>query len=70
MKTLLDLKDNANLQLKLSYINCLKSESQIEQNEMLLTWKTFNGYENMDLAHTDYFIALCKSTPIEVSTLS
>jgi hypothetical protein len=30
-----------------------------------LEWKRFNGYENLPLQHTDHFLILCRSVPVE-----
>mmetsp|Transcript_25131 Transcript_25131/g.37034 ORF Transcript_25131/g.37034 Transcript_25131/m.37034 type:complete len:1156 (+) Transcript_25131:136-3603(+) len=36
----------------------------------VIEWRRFNGFENMQLQHTDHFIVMCRSVPVESASFS
>jgi hypothetical protein len=61
-------KDMADLQMEQYYLQLYHSEATKEE-ELLLNWQTFNGYDTMALDATDHFLIFCRSTPVEFATL-
>jgi hypothetical protein len=41
------------------------SANRLPKAQNVLEWKRFTGYENMPLQHTDHFLILCRSVPVE-----
>lgn len=56
-----------------SQLDLLSAEIKLEDSGMKfskkapssLDWRRFTGYENMPLQHTDHFLILCRSVPVE-----
>ncbi len=65
MMTMLDVKSSASEQMRHAFTACLSSDSEIAQPEILLDWHAFTTFENLNVAHSDFFIIYCRTTPIE-----
>eukprot|EP01033_Poteriospumella_lacustris_P004515 gene4515-3224_t len=61
-------KDMADLQMEQHYLQLFHSEARKEE-ELLLNWQTFNGFDSMALDATDHFLIYCRSTPVEFASL-
>lgn len=61
-------KEMADLQMEQLYLTLFHSEAAREE-ELLLHWHTFNGFESMPLDATDHFLIYCRSTPVEFASI-
>lgn len=62
-------KDSAAFQMKAICLAYYKGDPLKEQS-LALKWRTFSGYDNMPLQHTDHFMIYCRNAPLEYASLT
>lgn len=70
MPTLLEAKDCASRQMQHAYINCLTHDTDIDQPEIILDWKTFTSFDTIGVSNTDFFITYFRSVPMEYASFT
>jgi hypothetical protein len=62
-------KDSASFQIKTICLTYFRGDPSKEES-LFLKWRTFTGYDNMPLQHTDHFIIYCRNAPLEYASLT
>jgi CRP-like cAMP-binding protein len=68
-KTCSKAKQMADTLMEQLFITLYQSTHLIKENELVLQWNTFKGYESIDVHDTDLFFIYCRSIPIEFASL-
>lgn len=67
LKTLSDAHDSALQQTKHAFLSSLQKSSGAIHEASPFSWSAFSSFENMNVAHSDFFIIYCRAVPIEVN---
>jgi hypothetical protein len=70
METLLEAKSCAARQMKHAYINCLTHDTDIDQPEIILDWRTFASFDTIGVSNTDFFLTYFRSVPMEYASFT
>ncbi|RYG70282.1 hypothetical protein EON64_00610 [archaeon] len=62
-------KELADMQMEQIFLTLFQSEAT-KENELLLNWSPFRGFEGMSVNDSDIFLIYCRSAPLEYATLN
>eukprot|EP00602_Paraphysomonas_sp_CaronLab_P009967 CAMPEP_0185037936 /NCGR_PEP_ID=MMETSP1103-20130426/32986_1 /TAXON_ID=36769 /ORGANISM="Paraphysomonas bandaiensis, Strain Caron Lab Isolate" /LENGTH=1097 /DNA_ID=CAMNT_0027576151 /DNA_START=155 /DNA_END=3448 /DNA_ORIENTATION=- len=68
-----DAKVAAEMQIRnieMTSKNSAQTATRKKIKSKVIEWKRFNGFENMSLQHTDHFIIMCRSVPVETASFT
>jgi hypothetical protein len=61
-------KEMADKQMENIFLTLYQSNTS-QQNELLLNWNTFRGFESIPVEDSDHFLIYCRSSPMEYASI-